>query len=277
MTDATKGESRLNRFERFLNRHNGKGIKNLMLYIVIGNALVFMLSLTDRGPIIVSYFTFIPRLIMQGEVWRLITFILIPPASNLFTLLLSLYFYYMVGSVLEREWGVLKFNVYYFSGIVLTIIYSLISGTYATAHYINLSLFFAFATLFPDFQILLFFFIPIKIKYLAFVNAAFFLFGIIFNSFPANLLPLVAVANYFLYFYGDFIYFFKKQRTVAKNTVSFKNKIRSMKKEKGYLHRCTTCGKTDTDHPDMEFRYCSLCRGYACYCEEHIMDHTHIP
>ena len=81
--------------------------------------MVFMLSLTDRGPIIVSYFTFIPRLIMQGEVWRLITFILIPPASNLFTLLLSLYFYYMVGSVLEREWGVLKFNVYYFPGLSL--------------------------------------------------------------------------------------------------------------------------------------------------------------
>ncbi|MGI6577470.1 MAG: rhomboid family intramembrane serine protease [Eubacteriales bacterium] len=266
----------MNRFERFLNRNNHKGIRNLMLYIVIGNVLVFLLSQTDRGITIVNYLTFIPQLILQGQVWRLITFVFIPPSFNLLTLLLSLYFYYMVGSVLEREWGVLRFNVYYISGIVLTIIYSLISNTYASAHYINLSLFFAFATLFPDFQILLFFFIPIKIKYLAYVNAAFFLMGIILNRFPANLLPLIAIANYFLYFYQDIIYFFKRQRMSTRNTVSFKSKVRNIKKERGYLHRCTTCGKTDTDYPDMEFRYCSLCRGYACYCEEHIMDHTHI-
>jgi hypothetical protein len=137
-------------------------------------------------------------------------------------------------------------------------------------------MFFAFATLFPDFQILLFFILPIKIKYLAYVNAALFLVNIIFNRFPENLLPLVAIANYFIYFYPEIIYFFKTKRFAAKNTVSFKAKVRDNKKKRGYLHRCTTCGKTDTDYPNMEFRYCSICRGYACYCEEHIMDHTHI-
>jgi hypothetical protein len=96
------------------------------------------------------------------------------------------------------------------------------------------------------------------------------------NRFPANLLPLIAIANYFLFFWSDIIGFFRRQRRTSKNTVSFKNRLREIKRDKGYVHRCTTCGKTDTDHPEMEFRYCSLCKGYACYCEEHIMDHTHI-
>lgn len=266
----------LNRFERFLNRNNRFGIKNLMLYIVIGNALVFLLSQTDRGYTIVNYFVFYPALILRGQIWRLFTFILIPPAANLLSLVLSLYFYYLIGSTLEREWGVLKFNVYYLTGVILTAIYSILSGAVATSYYLNLSLFFAFAMLFPDFQILLFFIIPVKIKYLAYLDAAIFLYGIFFNRFPQNLLPLIAIANFFIYFYSDIISFFRNKRYTAKNTVSFKNKVREMKRDRGYLHRCTTCGKTDTDYPEMEFRYCSLCKNYACYCEEHILDHTHI-
>lgn len=247
-----------------------------MLYIVLGNAIVFLLSQTDRGVTLVNYFTFNTQLILKGQIWRLVTFIFIPSTFSLFSLLLSLYFYYMIGTTLEREWGTLKFNVYYLTGVVLTIIYSLLSGSFATAHFLNLSMFFAFASLFPDFQILLFFFIPIKIKYLAYLNAAFFLFNVLFNRFPENLLPLVAIANYFIYFYPNIVYLIKNKRHTAKNTISFKAKVRDTKKKRGYLHRCTTCGKTDTDYPDMEFRYCSICRGYACYCEEHIMDHTHI-
>lgn len=266
----------MKKFERFLYRNRNKGIRNLMLYIIIGNAIVFLLAQTDRGATIVNYFTFLPHLILEGQIWRLVTFIFIPSTFSFFSLLLSLYFYYMIGTTLEREWGTLRFNLYYLTGTVLTIIYSLLSKSFATAHYLNLSMFFAFATLFPDFQILLFFILPIKIKYLAYVNAALFLVNIIFNRFPENLLPLVAIANYFIYFYPEIIYFFKTKRFAAKNTVSFKAKVRDNKKKRGYLHRCTTCGKTDTDYPNMEFRYCSICRGYACYCEEHIMDHTHI-
>jgi len=266
----------LNRFDRFLNRNNRYGIKNLMLYIIIGNALVFLLSQTDRGLTIVSYFMFIPELILRGQIWRLITFVFIPPTFNFLSLVLSLYFYYLIGSTLEREWGVLKFNVYYLTGVILTAVYSILSGAAASSFYLNLSLFFAFAMMFPDFQVLLFFIIPVKIKYLAYLDAAVFLFGMLLNRFPENLLPLIAIANFFLYFYGDIISFFRGRRFTAKNTVSFKNKVRRMKRERGYLHRCTTCGKTDTDYPDMEFRYCSLCRNYACYCEEHIFDHTHI-
>ena len=126
---------------------------------------------------------------MEGQIWRLVTFIFIPSTFSFFSLLLSLYFYYMIGTTLEREWGTLRFNLYYLTGTVLTIIYSLLSKSFATAHYLNLSMFFAFATLFPDFQILLFFILPIKIKYLAYVNAALFLVNIIFNRFPENLLP----------------------------------------------------------------------------------------
>lgn len=276
MSVRSERSLRLNKFNRFLNRNSNFGIRNLMLYIIIGNVLVFLLAQTDRGATIVNYFIFVPELILQGQVWRVISFLFFPPSFNLFSLVLSLYFYYMVGTTLEREWGVLKFNLYYLTGALATVAYSMISGAIATPAYLNLSLFFAFATLFPDFQILLFFILPVKMKYLAYVNAAFFLVGMIGTPFPENLLPLIAIANYFLYFWQDIIEFFRRKRYTAKNTVQFKNKIREIKREKGYLHRCTTCGKTDADHPQMEFRYCSLCKGYACYCEEHILDHTHI-
>ncbi len=266
----------MNKFERFCNRHGSWGIRNLMLYIVIGNILVFLLAQTDRGAQIVYNLYFIPELIKQGQVWRLLTFVFVPASGSIFTFALSMYFYYMIGSSLEREWGTLKFNVFYFSGMLFTMIYSFLAGAIADATYLNLSMFFAFATLYPDMQLLLFFVIPIKIKYLGYINALLFLLGIVFNRFPYNILPLIALANYLLFFGGYFIGYFKRRRFETQNTIEFKSKIRDLKKERGYLHKCTICGKTDTDYPDMEFRYCSQCKGYACYCEEHILNHKHI-
>lgn len=269
----------MRRFETFLLRHRNSGIKNLMLYIIVGNVLAFLLLNTDRGGTILNYFVFYPELILQGQLWRLVTFILIPSGRDILSLILTLYFYYMIGSTLEREWGTLKFNLYYLTGLALTAVYSLLTGTIANAVYLNLSMFFAFATLYPDFQVMLFFIIPLKIKYLAYLNAVFFLVEILFQPFPRSLLPLVAVLNYFLYFYEDWIRIIKhtrRRRTYAANTVSFKEQLKTTKKARGYIHRCTICGKTDTDYPQMEFRYCSLCKDYACYCEEHIMGHEHI-
>lgn len=266
----------MKKFERFIYKYNGYGIKNLMLFVVIANVIVFLLAKTDRGGTIVSYFLFIPELIKQGQVWRLITFVFVPQSGSLLTFALSMYFYYWIGNTLEREWGVLKFNIYYFTGIILTALFSLVVGIMADATYLNMSMFFAFATLYPNVQVLLFFILPIKIKYLAFVNVAFFAFGVVFGVFPSNMLPIVAVLNYVLYFYEDIIGLVKNRRRVVKNTVSFKQKINETRKTRGYIHKCTLCGKTDTENPQMEFRYCSLCKDYACYCEEHIMTHDHI-
>ena len=192
--------------ERFCYKHPRFGIPNLMLYIVIGNAIVFIFSMMDTTNTFVSYLYFSPALILKGQIWRIITFIFVPMADGIFWLAIMLYFYYFIGSTLERRWGTAKFTLYYLLGVVLTIIYGIIvslftsSGyIYLDAAYINLSMFFAFAVLFPDLEVLLFFIIPVKMKWLALLNAALFAVSIFTTPFPYSLIPLVALLNFFIF------------------------------------------------------------------------------
>ena len=139
--------------------------------------------------------------------------------------------------------------------------------------------FFAFATLYPDMQVLLFFIIPIKVKYLAYLDAALFVFGVITMTFPLNLLPVVAVLNYLVYC-GDWLFDFFRPSHVRQRqkTVNFKREARRIRREqanKPYHYKCAVCGRTDADHPELEFRYCSRCVGYHCFCQDHINNHIH--
>ena len=268
----------------FCYKHPRFGIPNLMLYIVVISLAVWLLSIMDESKTLLSYFSFSPELIIRGQVWRLITFIFIPQDLSMWALLFF-YFYYWIGSTLEREWGTARFNIFIFSGIFLTIIYGLVIyfitkqsvniGTY----YIYLSMFFSFATLFPDTQVLFMFIIPVKIKWLAYVDAAFFLYAMLMYPFPFNLLPLIAILNYFIFFGADLISSIGGGRAAyRKTTVNFnreKQKIKYEQRQKNYSHKCSVCGRTDTDFPNLEFRYCSRCAGYHCFCEEHINNHVH--
>ena len=151
------------------------------------------------------------------------------------------------------------------------------------ANYINLSMFFAFATLFPDNMVLLFFIIPIKMKWLAIIDALYFAYAII-SDFAGGMglmsfLPLVAILNYFLFCGGELFYtVMPRGRQQRKNTVDFKREVRKIKyetKNKNYMHKCAVCGRTDADYPELEFRYCSRCAGYHCFCQDHINNHVH--
>ena len=141
---------------------------------------------------------------MQGQVWRILTFIFIPPDSSIVFIVFSLYFYWLIGSALENQWGAFRFNVFYLCGMLGTIIVGFITG-YALNNYLNLSLFFAFALIYPDFQLMLFFFIPVKVKYLAFIDAAYFILMLIMGSWRNKIILLVALANVILFFGRDFI------------------------------------------------------------------------
>lgn len=279
----------MKRVDMFCYKHPGFGIRNLMMMICIANAVVWLFSMLDSTGSLTYYLSFSAYHVLHGQLWRLVTFVLVPEYSNLFSLLVSLYFYYFIGSVLEAQWGTGRFTIYYLCGMLLQIIYGFIiyfvtDVSYGmTANYINLSMFFAFATLFPDNQVLLFFIIPIKMKWLAIVDAVFFLYSIISNFVAGagliSFLPLVAILNYFL-FCGDllFSYFSTGRRTQRKNTVDFKrevNRIKYEQKQKTYTRKCEVCGRTDTDYPELEFRYCSRCVGYHCFCQDHINSHIH--
>ena len=194
----------LDKWNRKLGRY---AISNLMLYIVAGMALVYVADLAlsmTKGISLVSLLAFDKAAILRGEVWRVLTFVLLPPDSSILFILFALYFYWLIGSALENQWGSFRFNVFYFCGVLCTILSGLITG-YATNQYLNLSLFFAFALLYPDFQIMLFFMLPIKIKYLAILDAVFFLVSFIFSSWPGRIALLIALANVALFFGRDFI------------------------------------------------------------------------
>ncbi len=279
----------LNRaIDRFSASHPRFGIPNLMIFIVIGNVIVYLFALMDRTGLLQSYLAFsADKVIHHFQLWRIITFVFVPNmgSGGILGLAISLYFYYFVGTTLERQWGQAKFTIYYLSGILLTVIYGFVlyfitgKSLSLTAGYINLSMFFAFATMFPDMRVLLFFFIPIKMKWLALVDAAFFLLEIIITSFPANLLPLVALLNYFIFCGGYLLEYIRPERYGAtKSAINFKKAAKKAKRDidsKPYRHKCAVCGKTDTDYPDLEFRYCSRCAGYHCFCIDHINNHVH--
>ena len=268
--------------DRFCYKHPRLGIPNLMTILVVGTALVYLMDLFSGG-MFSAMLDFYPAAILRGQVWRLVTFLFIPLSYRPITLLLSLYFYWWIGKSLEREWGTTKFTVFYACGVLFNIIFGFLAGS-TSVTYLNLSLFFAFASLYPDLQVLLIF-IPVKVKWLAWIDAAFFALTILFNlinfNFVGALLPLVAILNYVLFFWSflrDFVrrIFRRYQHQSSRQTINFKKAAREAKKDRGYLHKCAVCGVTDADDPNMEFRYCSKCNGYYCYCADHINNHVHI-
>ena len=287
---------KLNRaVDRFAYSHPNFGIPNLMKYIVAGNAIVYFLTVF-AGLGSVSFLTFDWYAVLHGEIWRLVTFIFFPGYYSLnqaIWLVFFLHLYYMIGTTLEREWGTAKFSLYYISGVVLTVVVGavmgLVSGSarIAGAHYINLSMFFAFAMLYPDTRFLIFFIIPVKVKWLAWIDAAYFALQVLLSLLGGNLLgallPVIAILNFIVFFWTNITDEIAWRRGWAKHqtshqTIQFKAAARQQKKreeERGYRHKCAVCGRTDTEWPDLEFRYCSRCQGYHCFCQEHIFNHVH--
>lgn len=209
-------------------------IRNLMMYIVAISFGVYVFDFILApffGFYLQNYLAFYPPLFLQGEVWRIITFIFIPPSSGLLGIFV-LYFYYMIGSSLEGEWGTAKFNLYYLFGMIFTIIASFISNSWATPIYLNLSLFLAFAQFYPDFQVLLFFIIPVKIKYLAYLNWAFFGYTIIFQPINMKVFAIVSLLNFFLFFSRGFFNNINNKRQFRSTQKNYNDQIREFKRRK---------------------------------------------
>jgi len=260
-----------------------------MLYIVFLSAFVFLIHMMDRTNTFLTFLLFLPDRILRGEIWRLFTWVLLPTNPNPLFVMITLYFYYFIGSTLEREWGTARFTIYYIFGILSNIIFGIIMWyilggiAFIFPTFLNLSMFFAFAALFPDNMVRLFFIIPIKIKWMALINAGFFIYSIIDGMLQGQitlaLLPLVALMNFFLICGKDVLSHLKplKARTSAQ-AINFRKAAKKTQREKNeapYRHKCAVCGRTDSDYPGLEFRYCSRCEGYHCFCIDHINNHVH--
>ena len=266
--------------DRFCARHPRFGIPNLAMFVAIGQAAVGIVDILFKVNLTITLVFFRP-LILLGQVWRLVTFIFVPSnGGNPFYLLLSCYVIFWTGQMLEREWGTAKFNLFYLCGVLWSILGGMLLGA-ISIYYIHLSFFLVIATMYSEMQVLFMFVLPIKMKWLALLDVALILLEAVDAGWIVILLALPSFINYFIFtwpFWSMKLGIVRRQ--ADPQVINFKKAQRQVQRKAretgGYLHKCAVCGVTDTVEPDMEFRYCSKCDGYHCYCANHINNHVHI-
>lgn len=271
----------LNKLERKFGRF---AIHNLTMYLigcyVIGYGIFYLL------PQLLNWLTLEPGLILKGQVWRAVSWILVPPSGNILTIIIMLLFYHSLGTALERAWGAFRYNVYIFSGIFLTALGAFLLyfvtggflgiGFYFSTYYINMSIFLAFAVSNPDMEVLLYFILPIKIKWMAFVYAAFILYDVVQGNMATRVAIFASLLNFVIFFLSsrNIKPYTPKER--ARKAAYQKQSRPSVNYGNGARHRCAVCGKTELDDPTLEFRFCSKCKGNYEYCQEHLFTHQHV-
>ena len=280
-------------FERFCYQNRNKGIPNLMLYISIGSAIVYFLSLVDESNTLYHVLCFNRELILRGQIWRLFTYIFTYSSGNILLTLVGLLCYFSLGQAMENAWGTCRFNLFYFSGMILMDIFAMVFGGMSFSvggynvdvtalvagnlvYHLNLSLFLGYATLYPNAHFLLFFIIPVKAWIFAVLDLVLVIYDVVQYTtaglFPFSLFPLIAIANYFLFFGKDVVNviplswqlnarrLFKKKPAAKKTgTVPFPTagsyRAATATVKEPYTHKCTVCGRTDVSNPELEFRY----------------------
>lgn len=211
----------LNKLERKYGRF---GIPNLMIYITATMLAVFVLDFVLQVDVY-GFLAFNRAAVLRGEVWRLITFVFLPTNNSPIWIFISLYFYYFIGSTLENTWGSFRFTAYYLLGIIGTIIGGFLVGG-AVNDYLNLSLFFAFAQLYPDHEILLFFVLPVKMKYLAYLNWALFAISFLFGGLVIKVSIVFSLVNFFIFFGPDLVSGLRNKIKYSKSRREFKKQMR---------------------------------------------------
>ncbi len=307
----------LNKLERKIGRYAIPQLtKFVVLTYIIGYILYFMQYLLHMPVLQLIYLS--PRLILQGQVWRLVTWVFMPPsAPGLFTIIM-LFFYYQIGTALEQTWGDFKYNLYIFSGLLFMVIGAFVVYGFGTnvdgmftTYYVNMSIFLAFAACYPNMPVMLYFLIPIKIKYLAYIDVAFLAWSAISASTPERLSIIFSMLNFVIFFFTT-----RNYKSISPSEQKRKRDFRkaydrsaysrgdSARRNPGFMqgaadqnrggdrvnyhagntvqkgqitkHKCAICGRTELDGETLEFRFCSKCDGNYEYCQDHLFTHQHI-
>ncbi|NLG03355.1 MAG: hypothetical protein GX567_05950, partial [Clostridia bacterium] len=267
-------------------------IHNLSLIIIIGYVIGYIIQFL--APELMNLLTLNPYYIMKGQIWRIVTWVIKPPSEfGLFTIIM-LFFYYSIGNDLERTWGAFRYNVYIFSGILFSVIgaillflfqsaFSISSGDahiigmnisyFFTTYYINLSIFLAFAASYPDMRVLLYFIIPIKIKWLAYLDIALLLVSFVFGNASSRVAIIASLLNFIVFFFAT-----KNLKRITPREIRRKTAYRKSVANATCItkHKCAICGRTEEDDPTLEFRFCSKCDGNYEYCQDHLYSHEHV-
>lgn len=278
-----------------LERKFGKyAINNLIIYILIIYFMGTVISFINPG-LYKSYLMLDVEKVLQGQIWRLFTFLIQPVfRNNIVFLFFQFHLYYMIGSSLENVWGAFKFNLYFLSGIIFNIIaifimYFITGESFTLGlQYLNRSMFFAFALMFPDIQFLLFFFIPVKVKYLAIIYGITYVYEIVqsfrFEAYYVGVAIFISLGNFLIYFFNTRNYKQYNPREIKRRR-KFKREIKQSSprgkvvsfngRKAVAMHKCTICERTEFDDEELEFRFCSKCEGNYEYCTEHLFTHEH--
>ena len=271
----------LDKMERKYGRY---ALKNLPMFIIATYVAGYVLELLT--PEMLGYLTLEPYYILHGQVWRLVTWILIPPSSlDIFTIIM-LFFYFSIGQTLERTWGSFKFDVYIFSGLIFTVIGAFLLygmtgyigiGMLFTTYYINMSIFLAFALTYPDMQVMLYFIIPIKMKWMGILYGFFIVYSFVKSSWVGKVAIIASLLNFIVFFLMTRDYRRVSPKEIRRKQ-NFKRQMNTAKPGNGRqpMHKCAVCGRTELDGDDLEFRYCSKCDGNYEYCQDHLFTHQHV-
>lgn len=281
------------RFIEKLERKFGRyGIPNLTLYIIICYVIGYALMYINPG--LLSWMNLEPALILRGQIWRLVTWVIEPPSGgNVFLFALAiLFFYYPIGTSLERTWGTFRYTLYIFSGLFFTVIAAFllyfITGGYGIGYlfstsYISLSIFLAYAMTYPDTTLLLMFVLPIKMRWMAVVYGVLILMDMIDflrRGQWVMIFPIVASLLNFVLFYFATKDMSRYNPKEIKRKKEFQKAMAQSRvySENGEVakHKCAICGRTEKDDPNLEFRFCSKCNGNYEYCQDHLFTHEHV-
>ncbi len=276
----------INKMERKFGKY---AISNLTMYIVITYVVGYLLLYL--APNMLSYFLLEPALILRGQVWRIVSWLLIPPGSlDIFTIIM-LFFYYSIGTTLERTWGAFRYNLYIFGGIILTVIGAFIlyfilrltgsagiliyeGGSFST-YFISMSIFLGFAAEYPNMQVLLYFIIPLKIKWLALVDIIYLVWQMAQSGWVTRAAIICSLMNFIIFFFASRNMTRISPRQIKRKR-TYMRAVNNSRQGNVTKHKCAVCGRTELDGDDLEFRFCSKCKGNYEYCQDHLFTHKHV-
>ncbi len=245
-------------------------VPNLTVGLIMAQGLVFLLAMSR--PAILGMAMLVPTLVLEGQLWRVITFVTVPPTDNPLFAFFFWYMFYLMGTALESHWGNFRYNVFLLIGYLATVAASFVSpDSICTNAFLEASVFLAFATVYPEFVIYIFFIVPVKMKWLAALQALSYIYLFAVGDWPTRLLLLASIINYLLFFWRELV---GRVRSSQRHMASQAGRAKPVVKKP--FHRCTVCGITDLTNPEMDFRYCTQCDGSFGYCTEHIRNHEHV-
>lgn len=274
----------LNKLERKIGKY---AITNLSVWLIGAYVIGYLISY--MAPAVAAYLTLEPYYILHGQIWRLITWVLIPPSDLGILTFIMLFFYYSLGTTLEKTWGTFRYNVYIFSGILFTIVGAFLlyfimtilgsggigtlgMGAIFSTYYINLSIFLAFAACYPEMKVMLYFIIPIKIKWMAYLDVAYLVFVCLLSGWAVRVAIIASILNFVVFFFST-----RNYQHISPSQIRRKHNFnKQVANARGITkHKCAICGRTEEDGEDLQFRFCSKCEGNYEYCQEHLFTHEH--